>query len=432
MTTQTEQERRYANYVLTILFFVLMFNFIDRQIVGILADTIKADLGLTDTQVGLMTGLSFAIFYTTLSIPLAIVADRWNRSKVIAIAIAVWSVMTILCGAAASFMQIFLARIGVGIGEAGSSPASHSLIADLFPPERRATALGIFAMSVSVGSFIAFTGGSWLAENFGWRWTLVAAGAPGIIISAIIWFTVRDPRGNRPISEAFKSKPGEVKLSDAIAELSKKWAYWHLIIAGAVVSFVAYGVQTFYFPVFSRIYEVPISEYSGLGVKLGLMFLVFGSAGAYFGGKCGDYFNARLAGGALIAAAVMFVVATPFMYFALYAKSLTVGVLILGIPQFAFSFFFGPCFAAIQQLASDKTRAFSVSIWIMFSGLIGLGLGPLTIGILSDWYTTQGASSANGLRQAVMIVTLFNLLAALFFVLAQRSLKNTIASSQNV
>ena len=128
----------------------------------------------------------------------------------------------------------------------------------------------------------------------------------------------------------------------------------------------------------------------------------------------------------------MFVVATPFMYFALYAKSLTVGVLILGIPQFAFSFFFGPCFAAIQQLASDKTRAFSVSIWIMFSGLIGLGLGPLTIGILSDWYTTQGASSANGLRQAVMIVTLFNLLAALFFVLAQRSLKNTIASSQNV
>ena len=142
MAKQTEQERRYANYVLGVLFLVLMFNFIDRQIVGILADSIKADLGLTDTQVGLMTGLSFAIFYTTLSIPLAIVADRWNRSKVIAIAIAIWSVMTVLCGAAASFMQIFLARIGVGIGEAGSSPASHSLIADLFPPERRATALG--------------------------------------------------------------------------------------------------------------------------------------------------------------------------------------------------------------------------------------------------------------------------------------------------
>ena len=429
MDKSEQAARRHANYVLGILFLVLMFNFIDRQIVGILADSIKADLGLTDTQVGLMTGLSFAIFYTTLSIPLAIVADRWNRSKVIAIAIAIWSVMTVICGAASSFVQIFLARIGVGIGEAGSSPASHSLIADLFPPERRATALGIFAMSVSVGSFIAFTGGSWLAENFGWRWTLVAAGAPGIIISLIIWFTVRDPRGYRPISQAFKSKPGEVKLSEAIAELSRKWAYWHLIIAGAIVSFVAYGVQTFYFPVFSRIHEVPVSEYSDLGLKLGLMFLVFGSAGAYFGGKCGDYLNARIPGGALLSAALIFVVSTPFMYFALYAKSITVGVLILGIPQFAFSFFFGPCFAAIQTLASDKTRAFSVSIWIMFSGLIGLGLGPLTIGILSDWFVANGSTSATGLQQAVLIVSLFSILAAVFFWLAQRSLKKELSKN---
>ena len=431
MAEQTAQERRNANYVLAILFLVLMFNFIDRQIVGILADSIKADLNLSDTQVGLMTGLSFAIFYTTLSIPLAIVADRWNRSKVIAIAIAIWSVMTILCGAAMSFFQIFLARIGVGIGEAGSSPASHSLIADLFPPERRATALGIFAMSVSVGSFVAFTGGSWVAENFGWRWTLVAAGAPGIIISVIIWFTVRDPRGDKPLAQAFKSKPGEVKLSEAIAELSRKSAYWHLIIAGAFVSFVAYGVQTFYFPVFSRIHEVPISEYSDLGLRLGLMFLVFGSAGAYFGGRCGDYFNSRLPGGSLLAAAAIFIVSIPFMYLALYSKNLTMGVLILGIPQFAFSFFFGPCFAAIQQLASEKTRAFSVSIWIMFSGLIGLGLGPVTIGALSDHFVDGGSSSATGLQQAVMIVMLFVIFAAIFFCLAQRSLFKEAAALKN-
>ncbi len=426
MSIQTAQERRHANYVLAILFLVLMFNFIDRQIVGILADSIKADLGLSDTQVGLMTGLSFAIFYTTLSIPLAIVADRWNRSKVIAIAIAIWSIMTVICGLAANFIQIFLARIGVGIGEAGSSPASHSLIADLFPPERRATALGIFAMSVSIGSFVAFTGGSWLAENFGWRWTLVAAGAPGILISIIIWFTIRDPRGEKPISEAFKSKPGEVKLTDAIKELSRKWAYWHLIIAGAIVSFVAYGVQTFYFPVFSRIHEVPVSEYSELGLKLGLMFLTFGSAGAYFGGKVGDYLNARTPGGSLLASAIIFIISIPFMYLALYADNLTTAILILGIPQFAFSFFFGPCFSSIQLLASDKTRAFSVSIWIMFSGLIGLGLGPLTIGILSDWFLANGATEATGLQQAVMIVSLFSILAALFFWLAQRSLKHEI------
>ena len=252
MKNAEASQHRYANYVLGILFVVMMLNFIDRQIVSILAESIKRDMGLSDKQIGLMTGLSFAIFYTTLSIPIAILADRWNRSRIIALSAGIWSVMTILCGAATSFLQLFLARVGVGIGEAGSSPASHSLIADLFPPERRATALGIFAMSVSIGSFIAFTGGGWMAENIGWRAAFLVAGVPGLVVALLMWVTVPDPRGKRPLREALKPIPGEVSLREAITELSKKKAYWHLVAAGAAISFVAYGVQTFYAPFFIR------------------------------------------------------------------------------------------------------------------------------------------------------------------------------------
>ena len=183
-------ESRRANYVLGILFVVMMLNFVDRQIITILAELIKHEMGLSDKQIGLMTGLSFAIFYTTLSIPVAALADRWSRSRVISISLAIWSIMTMLSGSALNFMQLLLARIGVGIGEAGSTPASHSLIADVFPPERRATALGILGMAVPIGSFIAFTTGGWMAENIGWRAAFFFAGVPGVLVAVLIWFTV--------------------------------------------------------------------------------------------------------------------------------------------------------------------------------------------------------------------------------------------------
>ena len=177
---------RRANYALAVLFIVTMLNFLDRQVISIVAEPIKRDLGLSDTQLGLMTGLSFAVFYTTLAIPLAALADRWNRSRIIGIAIAIWSLMTVLCGLAGNFVQLFLARVGVGIGEAGSAPASHSLIADLFPPERRAGALGIMGAAVPVGAFIAYAGGGYITEMFSWRAAFLLAGLPGILVALML------------------------------------------------------------------------------------------------------------------------------------------------------------------------------------------------------------------------------------------------------
>lgn len=425
MDQSTQAQRRYANYVLAILFIVMMLNFIDRQIVSILAESIKRDMGLSDKQIGLMTGLSFAIFYSTLSIPIAVIADRWNRSHIISLSVGIWSVMTVLCGAATNFLQLFLARVGVGIGEAGSSPASHSLIADLFPPERRATALGIFAISVSLGSFIAYTSGGWMAANIGWRAAFLVAGLPGALVALLMWFTVHDPRGKKSLAQAFKPIEGEVSLREAITELSTKPAYWHLVAAGAALSLVAYGTQSFYVPFFVRVYEIGYTE---LGLKLGLTILLFGAAGSLLGGRFGDYLNSRHFGGSLLATAAMMLLAIPGMYFAIYANSVILSLLFLGVPTMAFSFFYGPCFSTIQLLASDRTRALAISIWLFFSGLIGLGLGPLTVGVLSDYFAAGvPANEGPALQKAIVVFTLFNILAALHFLLAKKNLKKDLS-----
>lgn len=415
----------HSRYILAILFVVMMLNFVDRQVVSILAEPIKRDMGLSDKQIGLLTGLSFALFYTTIAIPVAALADRWNRSKIIAISLALWSAMTILCGAATSFLQLFLARVGVGVGEAGSSPASHSLIADLFPPERRAGALGIMGMAVPLGSFIAYTGGGWIAENAGWRTAFFAAGAPGILVALLMWWTVKDPRGNPALADAFKPKPGEVRLTAAFAELSKQPAYWHLIAGGVLISFVGYGLASFYSGLFVRIHGIGYAE---LGWKLGVMVAISGSLGAWMGGKLGDYLNVRMPSGALLASAVMFLVAMPGMYLAVYADSADQAFLFLAIPTFAYTFYYGPCFAAIQSLASDPTRALAIAIWLFFSGLFGLGLGPVFVGLLSDFFS-NGVTAAEGpaLQKALAILSLFNVWCAFHFWRARAGMRPSVA-----
>ena len=405
------------SYVLFILFIVMMLNFVDRQVISILAEAIKHDMGLSDSQIGLMTGLSFAIFYTTLAIPVAALADRWNRSRIIAIAITIWSAMTIFCGLATNFIQLFLARIGVGIGEAGSSPASHSLIADLFPPERRSGALGILGMSAPIGAFIAYTGGGWLVENIGWRTAFFVAGVPGLVVALLMWFTVPDPRGKPKISEAFKPRKNEVTLRIALLELIKKPAYRHLVGAGIVVSFVAYGLASFYAGLFVRIHGIGYAE---LGWKLGVMVAIAGSAGAWLGGKTGDYLNLRMPAGSLIASALMLLIAIPGIYFAVYAETANMAFLFLAIPTFAFSFNYGPCFSAVQTLASDRTRAMAMAIWLLFAGLFGLGLGPVFVGVMSDFFATNmGATEGSGLQKSLAVLSLFNIWAAWHFWRAQ-------------
>ena len=410
--------QREANYVLAVLFVVIMLNFLDRQVISIVAEPIKQEMGLSDKQIGLMTGLSFALFYTTLAIPVALLADKWHRSRIIAIAVGIWSLMTILCGAANNFIQLFLARVGVGIGESASGPASHSLIADYFPPERQASALGVYGAAVPLGAFVALAGGGWIVENFDWRTAFFIAGAPGIFVALIVWWSVKEPRGHVSLKEAFKPQPDQQTLKEALTELWSKPTYWHLVMAGILIQFVSYGTAAFYGSLYVRVFGVGYGE---LGLKLGLMVAIAGMSGAWLGGKVGDRFDKERPGSSLKVIAATFIVAVPCTFAAVSVDNINLSICLLGVTTFAATFYYGPNFSLIQTLAGDRTRAMAVAIYLLFAGLIGLGFGPIFVGAVSDFISGGDPSlEANGIRGGVATIALFNIWTAFHFWRAQR------------
>jgi MFS transporter, Spinster family, sphingosine-1-phosphate transporter len=414
----TTPSNREANYVLAVLFVVIMLNFLDRQVISIVAEPIKQEMGLSDKQIGLMTGLSFALFYTTLAIPVALLADKWHRSRIIAIAIGIWSVMTMLCGAASNFVQLFLARVGVGIGESASGPASHSLIADYFPPERRASAMGVYGAAVPLGAFIALAGGGWIVENFNWRVAFFIAGVPGIIVALVVWWTVKEPRGHVSLKEAFKPQPNQQTLKEALKELGSKPTYWHLVMAGVLIQFVSYGTAAFYGSLYVRVFGIGYGE---LGLKLGLMVAIAGMSGAWLGGKVGDKFDKDRPGVSLKIIAATFLLAVPCTFAAVNVGNINLSICLLGMTTFAATFYYGPNFSLIQSLAGDRTRAMAVAIYLLFAGLIGLGFGPIFVGAVSDYISGGDPSlEANGIRGGVAAIALFNIWTAFHFWRAQQ------------
>ncbi|MEM6625955.1 MAG: MFS transporter [Pseudomonadota bacterium] len=421
-TSDETPNAAYANYALRLLFVVMILNFLDRQIIAVLAEPVKRDLGLSDTQVGLMSGLSFSIFYTTLGLPIAALSDRWNRRRIIAISLTIWSTMTVLCGMAGNFVQLFLARVGVGVGEAGSGPASHSLIADLFPPERRASALGFYGMSIPIGAFIAYAGGGWVVENLGWRMAFVLAGAPGLLVAVVVMLTIREPRGTTPLSQVFKPDPTRVSLKDALAELSRKSAYWHLIASGAFVQFVAYGASSFYGSFFVRTHGMSYAEF---GLKLGIMVGIVGAFASWIGGRWGDKLAQRSHGAPLYANAATMVLSVPIMIAGLNVADPNLAFVLFAAPTFAGTYYFGSTYAGVQKLARDETRAVAVAIYLLLASLIGLGLGPLFVGVLSDAFAGASptpADEASALRSAITVLAFFNIWGGVHFWLSGRKM----------
>ena len=232
---------RRAWYALSILTLVYAFNFIDRQLLAILQESIKADLGLSDSQLGLLTGFAFALFYVTAGIPIARWADRSNRRNIVSLALFVWSFMTAISGLAQNYLQLLLARVGVGVGEAGGSPPSHSMISDMFPPAQRAGALGFYSTGVSIGILFGFLLGGWLNEFFGWRMAFLVVGAPGVLLALVVRFTVTEPR--RGLSEARDLSQQSSSLSEVLALLWQQNSFRHLAFASSLYAFVGYGLS---------------------------------------------------------------------------------------------------------------------------------------------------------------------------------------------
>ncbi|MEZ5559592.1 MAG: MFS transporter [Pseudomonadales bacterium] len=411
-------------YALGLLFLVYVFNFIDRSILGILNQAIKDDLGLSDTQMGFLGGVAFAIFYTFLGIPVARLADRTVRRNVLASCLAIWSLMTALCGLAGSFLHLLLARIGVAVGEAGGSPPSHSMISDLFPPSTRATALAVYALGIPVGSMIGSLAGGWLNEAFDWRTAFMIVGLPGLLLALIVRFTLREPE--RGASEnLIRSDEPAPPVSTVFRHLWNLKSFRYLSLAGAMHAFVGYGVGYWVPAFFIRSHGMGTAD---LGTWL--FYLGFaGMAGTFLGGWMGDRLARRDLRWYVWLPGIATIASIPFSLAVYLVPDHTTALLIAIVPNILGSYYLGPTFALTQGLVSLRMRALASSILLFILNLIGMGLGPQFTGILSDALNAFTDLGSESLRWALLTVLMANVVGTIYYLLAARHLRQDMANN---
>lgn len=407
-------ETRYRWFVLVMLTLVYTFNFVDRQILVILQEPIKEELGLSDAQLGLLTGFSFALVYVLAGIPIAWLADRSNRRNIVAASLAIWSGMTALSGVVTSYPQLVLARLGVGLGEAGGSPPAHSMLSDYFPPEQRGTALSFYSAGIYVGILLGFAGGGWIAESFGWRNAFFIIGLPGIAFAAILALLVREPIRGR--WEGGRIAP-KASLKQTMTVLRDRPAFWWIALGCAMTSFVSYGNGNFFPSYLIRNHGMSISE---VGFALGLVSGIAGAIGTFMGGFLGDKYGKNdkrwyvwvpIFGGATSMA---------FAFYALIGDDPTLILLALFPANVLTSLYLGPSIAMCQTLVSPSMRAVSSAVLFFVLNMIGLGLGPVIVGLLSDAF--EPIFGANNLRYAMLCTLALGFSGLFFFWQASRHL----------
>lgn len=422
-----ERRRGYRWYAVGVLTAVYASSQVDRQIMAILLEPIKIELGASDTQMDFLVGLTFAIFYATLGMPIAMLADRTNRRNIITAAISIWSAMTVLCGYAASFFQLALARIGVGVGEAGSTPPSHSIIADLFPAESRGTAMGVFALGVNFGLLIAYLAGGWLSENYGWRMTFVIVGVPGLLIAAILYLTVSEPRrggAEQTAAQPASTGHGTEKAPGFRAVAGHMWrvrSIRHLCLGSALAGFIGYGFVLWMPSFLMRSHGLAPTE---VGLILALMSGVVGSMGTFTAGKLTDVLSRRDIRWRTWVVAIGKGGYVPFLAAALWVDDLTTALALYLVPAFFGGFYLAPTFSLIQSLVSLRMRALASSITLFVLNIIGMGFGPQLVGILSDYFAPEYGQ--HSLRMALIVLSVLNLWCAWHYYTAGRTLSEDI------
>jgi len=400
-----------ARIVLALLLLAYIFNFLDRQILGILAPAIKADLHLSDTEFGAIGGLAFALLYAVLGVPLAYLADRTSRSAVVAGSLAVWSGFTALCGVATGYWQLFLFRLGVGIGEAGGVAPSYALIADYFPSARRARALAIFSLGVPIGlgsgSFI----GAYLAEWFGWRSAFLIMGIAGILLAPLIKYAVRDLPRPAPVTDA-------VPLMQVFPIVARKPTFWLMAFAASMSSLCGYGLAVWTPSVLIRSYHLDLIT---TGNFLASLLIIGGCTGVFMGGWLADRLGAMDKGWYAKLPTIAWLITAPTFALGLMVPSLWLAWPLLLIPNALNILWLGPVVTAVQHLVPQPMRATASASFLFINNLIGLGVGPLLIGGISDALkSTYGAES---LRYAAVGCTAFYLVAALLMLFAIKRLR---------
>jgi len=422
----------HARYALVLLLCVYTVNFLDRQVVTILAEPIKNDLGLADWQIGMMSGFAFAIFYSVLGIPIARAAEHRNRPLIIASALVAWSGFTVLCGAAQTFLQLCLYRIGVGVGEAGCTPPAHSLIADYVPKERRASALAFYSMGVPIGTLLGMAMGGMVADHYGWRAAFLIAGAPGLLLAAVCLVSLKETRSQLKADMA-AAKARQPSFAQAMAVLATKRTFWLLAFAAALKAFITYGQAAFTASFLLRNHGQEIVRIAGgfglqpvgfLGLALGLIAGGCGALGSITGGWIADKSAARDERRAMIAPAAAMLVSVPVSIAVLLVDRAAVALALLVIPSFLNYFWYGPVYSTIQGIVPPHLRATAAAILLFVINLIGLGLGPLLIGACSDFFAQGlGLGVAEGVRFALMVAACFGLVASVLFWMARKTIR---------
>ena len=409
-------EPAYRRYVLAVLVLVYTFSFIDRQIVGILAVPIKAELGLSDRQLGMMGGLAFAIFYTSLGIPIARLADRVSRVNVISVALALWSLMTAVCGLATSFPQLFLARVGVGVGEAGGVAPSHSLICDFFPQPQRGRALSIHSFGIPIGNALGVLGGAYLATRLNWHTAFYVVGLAGLGVVPLLKWTVREPVRGR--FDAYAGPATRYRFADVARVLATKRSFWWLSLGAASASTMGYAVFFWMPSFFVRSFGLTL-----LQASMAFAALVFagGLVGIWCGGALADRFGARSKAAYALIPAFAFALTVPLYVAGVLSSTLWVSLAVLLAPTALGLVWFGPLYTAVQHLVPAAMRATAAAVFLFVNNLIGLGVGSTLIGALSD--ALRAREGVESLRYAILAGTGFYVVAALCLLLAARRLE---------
>ncbi len=439
-------------WVLGLLLLVYVSNFADRQILGAVQPLIQADLQISDAQMGVLGGIAFALFYATMGIPIARLAERWNRVNIIAISVVVWSVMTAVCGLAQNFWHLFFARFGVGVGEAGSGPASNSILTDYFPPERRATVIGLFSLGIPIGALVGALGGSFIGAAYGWRVAFFVVGLPGVFLAIACWLTIREPaRGaldKKPASDVTPS------FMAVVRRIFGKASLVHLGIAAALSSLAGYGIAQFAITLLVRGYDMDLRA---AAVAYALIGCLASAAGTALGGFITDKAGRKDDRWRLWIPGIGFLICGPL--YAIGFQQPTVLLLSLFvIPPIILQYLYlGPVFGLLHNMVEPRMRATAVALINFFINLIGLGLGPTLVGLLSTTLGGQfydgpgpflsdcpaglppaegaaalraacGTASFEGLQWAMSIASLIWVWGALHFFLAARTLKRDMAS----
>jgi MFS family permease len=397
------------------LLVVYILNFLDRQIVAILAEPMKLEFGLSDTQLGLLAGPAFALFYAVLGVPIARYADRprTNRVWLISISLAVWSAMTAICGVAQNFIQLALARVGVGVGEAGCTPAAHSLIADTVPPEKRSSAIAFYGLGIPIGGLLGLIIGGIVNDLYGWRTAFMLVGAPGVLLALILPKLIGDPRfyaQNAAATTNDTPVAPTLSVGQAAREIFASKAYLYIFIAASFTAFLSYGKGLWTISLFIRSHGFSTTE---AGISMAVALGLSGIVGTWLGGKVADVFGKRDKRHLLTLPAIGMTVAAPLLFVSYWSADWRIAVAMLIIPTILNSAYYGPAYGCVQGLVRREARAVAASLVVFGQNLIGLGLGPLAFGMLSD--ALQPMAGTDSVRWVLYGAAWLGLIPAFFF-----------------